>query len=107
MDGQGAIIAMMNAGPLQFADDSLAAPSPPLRLYPHKAVASRATRLAVPLAAADPELHLEIFEPHWRAVDRGRAELDRAGLADRVQVHHRDAFLCASTRAAFSDSRRS
>ena len=68
---------------------------------------------ALVLAAADPGMRVEIFEPDWAAVDRARTRLLSNGLLDRVGVHHRNAFLCpfvqfmlrrARARAVFVDT---
>lgn len=38
-----------------------------------------------------------IFEPDWDRVDAARMQADRAGIADRVTVHHITAMeLCCS-----------
>jgi hypothetical protein len=91
---------------LRITEQTVAGDPPPLRLYPHEnqAVASAATKLAASLAAAHPDLRMEVLEPDRSAVDAGRAELLRLCLDDRVQIHHRDAFLRTAIRAAFSDS---
>jgi len=59
--------------------------------------------LAAAFAATEPGRRLEVFAD-WNVVDAARAGLHTADLAERVGVHHRDAFLCASVQASLRAS---
>jgi hypothetical protein len=94
----------MNSSSLHRVEEFVSAGGTPPRLSEHDHdQASPAAVLAASLAATQPGVRLEVFAD-WDVVDAARAGLHATVAAERVGVHHRDAFLCASVQTALRAS---